>query len=271
MGTRLREARIASRRDLADLARELRIRDAWLLAIEEGRLDELPDGPYRIAFVRSYAERLGLDGAALAAQLRPARSAAEGGEWRVAFLLDKKGSLSGHRVLVLAAMLAAVAGGGWYVVADSVSVDRTVPMAAQSRGPVTSSPKAGQGRDAAPVSEPAAARSAAGSAVPELSTKTDARPPDGAANTAPSGEPMRPSADETRSAAPGPPTAGRIRAVQRALIRLGYDPGPVDGAIGSRTRAAIRAFQVASGLTADGKLTPELEREIVSGAAAPGS
>ena len=40
--------------------------------------------------------------------------------------------------------------------------------------------------------------------------------------------------------------------VQRALTRAGYDPGPVDGKLGKKTRSAIKAFQRKSGLTADG-------------------
>ena len=79
------------------------------------------------------------------------------------------------------------------------------------------------------------------------------------------------SADRTLTTAPGPPDAERIRGVQRALARLGYDPGSADGLMGPRTRAAIRAFQSASGLSADGRLTPELEREMRSAATAKGS
>ncbi|MFA4900865.1 MAG: peptidoglycan-binding domain-containing protein [Brevundimonas sp.] len=43
---------------------------------------------------------------------------------------------------------------------------------------------------------------------------------------------------------------------QRALVRLGYDPGPVDGIAGPRTRAAIVAFQRAHGLTPYGVVGP---------------
>jgi membrane-bound lytic murein transglycosylase B len=40
--------------------------------------------------------------------------------------------------------------------------------------------------------------------------------------------------------------------LQRRLIALGYDPGPVDGKVGPSTRAAIRAFQQKVGNPADG-------------------
>ncbi len=40
--------------------------------------------------------------------------------------------------------------------------------------------------------------------------------------------------------------------VQRALMRAGFDPGPIDGRLGKKTRSAIKAFQRQHGLTADG-------------------
>lgn len=40
--------------------------------------------------------------------------------------------------------------------------------------------------------------------------------------------------------------------LQRRLAALGFDPGAPDGILGSRTRVAIRAFQMAHGLPADG-------------------
>lgn len=42
------------------------------------------------------------------------------------------------------------------------------------------------------------------------------------------------------------------RQVQNLLDYLGYDPGPIDGADGPNTQDAVRAFQVAEGLTVDG-------------------
>ena len=42
------------------------------------------------------------------------------------------------------------------------------------------------------------------------------------------------------------------RQIQRALKRAGYYTGHIDGAIGPRTKKAVRAFQKASGLKPDG-------------------
>ncbi len=40
--------------------------------------------------------------------------------------------------------------------------------------------------------------------------------------------------------------------LQKALLRAGYDPGPVDGRLGKKTRSAVKAFQKKHHLTADG-------------------
>jgi membrane-bound lytic murein transglycosylase B len=52
------------------------------------------------------------------------------------------------------------------------------------------------------------------------------------------------------------------KGAQTALNRLGYDVGEPDGVIGTKTRAAVRAWQKASGLTADGHLTLDLARRL---------
>lgn len=50
----------------------------------------------------------------------------------------------------------------------------------------------------------------------------------------------------------------RIRRVQAALAARGYEVGPVDGIVGSRTSAAIRAFQSDQGLAQDGRVSAGL-------------
>lgn len=51
------------------------------------------------------------------------------------------------------------------------------------------------------------------------------------------------------SYSPGSPM---VEDVQTALRQAGYDPGPVDGIAGPRTRDAISAYQLDNGLSADG-------------------
>ena len=46
--------------------------------------------------------------------------------------------------------------------------------------------------------------------------------------------------------------------MQRRLIELGYLDNGADGDFGPKTTAAVKAFQEAAGLTADGVATPEV-------------
>jgi membrane-bound lytic murein transglycosylase B len=50
--------------------------------------------------------------------------------------------------------------------------------------------------------------------------------------------------------------------VQRRLIRLGFYAGDADGRFGSKTREAVRRFQLRRGLAADGYADPALLREL---------
>ena len=38
------------------------------------------------------------------------------------------------------------------------------------------------------------------------------------------------------------PTPERIREVQKSLLEAGHDPGPIDGILGPRTKAALRQY-----------------------------
>jgi peptidoglycan hydrolase-like protein with peptidoglycan-binding domain len=54
----------------------------------------------------------------------------------------------------------------------------------------------------------------------------------------------------------------RVRSLQRHLRRAGVDPGPVDGRFGPRTEGAVRRFQRARGLAADGRVGPRTARRL---------
>ena len=57
--------------------------------------------------------------------------------------------------------------------------------------------------------------------------------------------------------------ADRI-AAQESLAKLGFDPGSADGLIGANTRIALRAWQKARGLPADGYLSVDLVGRLVA-------
>ncbi len=61
VGRLLRDEREARGVSIADVAKILRIRPAYLEAIEQGRFQELPGAAYIPAFLRAYARHLGLD------------------------------------------------------------------------------------------------------------------------------------------------------------------------------------------------------------------
>ncbi|HET6689339.1 MAG TPA: helix-turn-helix transcriptional regulator [Miltoncostaeaceae bacterium] len=60
IGMRLREARMRQGLDLADCAAATRIRERYLIAIEDGRFESLPGPAYVSGFIRAYAAHLGV-------------------------------------------------------------------------------------------------------------------------------------------------------------------------------------------------------------------
>ena len=59
-----------------------------------------------------------------------------------------------------------------------------------------------------------------------------------------------------------PANSSAVSRVQSGLSHLGYNPGPVDGAMGSQTETAIRNYQRDYDLLVDGRPTAELARHI---------
>ena len=58
--------------------------------------------------------------------------------------------------------------------------------------------------------------------------------------------------------APVQPSRADIRRAQELLAQLGFNPGPIDGLIGPRTRTAVESFEQAKDLHASGEVTPAL-------------
>lgn len=54
------------------------------------------------------------------------------------------------------------------------------------------------------------------------------------------------------------PPPAVIADVQVLLTDLGFKPGPIDGICGDRTVAAIKAYQIAAGVSVSGKITDDL-------------
>jgi cytoskeleton protein RodZ len=74
IGERLREARTARGVELPEVEKRTKIRARFLRALEEEQWDVLPGDAYVRGFLRTYADFLGLDGAALAQEYRRTHS-----------------------------------------------------------------------------------------------------------------------------------------------------------------------------------------------------
>jgi peptidoglycan hydrolase-like protein with peptidoglycan-binding domain len=69
----------------------------------------------------------------------------------------------------------------------------------------------------------------------------------------------------------GPTSRGSdVKALQEALLELGFKPGKADGFFGVRTRKAVIAFQREHGLRADGLVGPKTAQAINEALAAAG-
>jgi cytoskeletal protein RodZ len=114
VGTLLRDAREQRGIDIEGVARALRIRHPYLVAIEEGRFGDLPGAPYASGFVRSYAEFLSLDANEI---LRRFREESGGAGARTELIFPAPVSEGGFPAAVLIGLvivLAAVIYGIWY-------------------------------------------------------------------------------------------------------------------------------------------------------------
>ncbi|WP_042703299.1 helix-turn-helix domain-containing protein [Azospirillum sp. B506] len=119
----LRATRMAHGYDLRDVATMLRIRYPYLLAIEEGRYQELPGSTYAIGFLRSYAECLGLDPDMVVTRYK---EEAAGSVRRQELYLPTpaaEGRASGGTLLLGTLVLAGIVYGGWYYLS---ATDRSV-------------------------------------------------------------------------------------------------------------------------------------------------
>ena len=73
LGQTLRDARLDRGLELKDVASRTRVRSQYLLALEEGNYEALPENVYTRNFIRLYAQALDLDAAALLEQYNSER------------------------------------------------------------------------------------------------------------------------------------------------------------------------------------------------------
>ncbi len=117
--------------DLQEIARILRIRYGYLVAIEDGRYEDLPGAAYSIGFVRAYADFLGLDSNEVVRRLRE-ESAGVVKSARLEFTLPSGDSgLPNGGLLAVAIGLGMIVYAAWYSVSngdrDAVDLIQEVP------------------------------------------------------------------------------------------------------------------------------------------------
>ena len=161
-GADLRMARERLEWRLEDAAATLRIRRAYLEALEQGDLSLLPGNAFALCFLRSYAAALGLDPDEMLRRFK-AEAAEVSRRTELAFPapVPERGLPTGA-VMLLGLILAVGAYIGWYrlsgegrLPAETATTipERLAPLAEQALPPATPSPAAAQ---AAPVMTPAA-------------------------------------------------------------------------------------------------------------------
>jgi lipid-binding SYLF domain-containing protein len=76
-----------------------------------------------------------------------------------------------------------------------------------------------------------------------------------------------PAAQAPATPAPATPAAQtyNVTVIQAALAAKGYDPGPIDGQMGAKTREAIRQYQAATGFEVTGNPSAALQRSLTGG------
>jgi cytoskeleton protein RodZ len=244
-GDALRQRREALGLNLSDVAKALRIKPAYLAALEEGRPDRLPGPAYAAGFARAYGDQLGLDGAEI---LRRFRLEAAGlnakPDLSFPMPLGKRGVPD--RTMLMVALILAICGyGTWYYVSIGgrsrpervTEIPATVlppnpGKHAALPAPVATTSTTSTGRSGSPPSAPemeSEVPAAADVAAPGVSPPPGAAtiPPIMAATPAPA-----PGPESTFAAAPRVPGTSGDAASGSALGAAGETPrtyGVADG------------------------------------------
>ena len=197
VGADLRAARERLAWPIQDVAGELRIRGQYLVALEEGRIDELPGTAYAVGFLRTYAIALGLDPDELT---RRFRDEAEGVNRKIELVfpapVPERGVPAGA-VVLLGIVLAIGAYIGWY----RLSGDGALPPEVVAPVPARLAPLAEQVTPSPPpAAKPTPTQNATDSSTGQMMGQVTT-PGTAPANAVPAGAPP-PVADTTVATEP---------------------------------------------------------------------
>jgi cytoskeletal protein RodZ len=185
VGELLRMTRERQGQELQSVANQLRIRLAYLQAIEDGRFRDLPGSTYAVGFVRSYADYLGLDGGDVVRRFREEAARVHGRPKLVFPAVSAEGKIPGAAVLLLSAVGAAIVYGAWYYM--SSSEDRDLQLIAEVPDRLVALPP-GETSPGEPVTVPAPTEGEAPGGSATTTPPATGPVPHGSASTAQASE-----------------------------------------------------------------------------------
>lgn len=275
IGELLRETRLSFGGEIDRIAATLRIRAAYLTAIEESQYDKLPGPVYAQGFVRAYAVHLGLDGDEA---IRRFKQEVDGFEVSrdLSFPVPlAERSIPGGTMLLAALILAICGYGLWYYVStgdrarpERVSAVPSDIVAAAQQSPAPA-PAATPASSPAPAPAATPTQPAAVAAAPAVAPSSSAPPPVAATTPAATPSPASPSPAPTAppavaNAAPAPATPSTP---PQAPTTTGA--APAASAAPPASPAATNAPQVASAPAADTTTSSTADTANASATAQP--
>jgi cytoskeleton protein RodZ len=242
IGALLRETRENYGGDLERIAAALRIKPAYLTALEEGRYDRLPAPVYALGFVRAYAIHMGLDGEEAVRRFKQEANGLEISRNLVFPIPLADNSIPRKPILIAGLLLLIAAYAVWYYFSsgDSRRPERVSEVPAEL---MANQPGAGAAPSAPAISPPEASAATASPSKPLLQAPQAPPPPASppqnvAAAPAPASSPPKTvAAAPQQQASASPPSSPPANAAPDAS----GDANHVFGLAGLPVRIVIRA------------------------------
>jgi cytoskeleton protein RodZ len=242
-GAALRRRREALNLGLGDIAAALKIKLAYLSALEAGRLDLLPGRAYAFGFLRAYADHLGLDPDEIARRFKQETPAfAERPNLSLPMPLGER-SIPGVGTLLVAIILAICGYGTWYYLAtvEPSHRPRVAAVPLELLGPQSGSSAAGPLPSPLPTGGSGQPHAVAGVEVSVLSGGESAAPDPDAGSTVPL-------TSNSMPALPSTVAFANLASAAAPALRAEEEPSPVSPLpsssttpIGTSPRIVIRA------------------------------
>ena len=163
--------------ELQSVANQLRIRLAYLEAIEDGRYKDLPGSTYAVGFVRSYADYLELDGADIVRRFREEVARIHGRTRLIFPAITAEGTIPPAAILLLSVIGIGIGYGTWYYLSSTDQADiatvQEVPDRLINAPEAGVAPSAGSSQSGAAAEAPPAPNTAPPSAATPEAAPTE--------------------------------------------------------------------------------------------------